>query len=338
MVGLHGQLQPVGNANYNAAPQVTERPARAIDQVVSVTPMPRRALPSARFTVAATGGARATRSPSASGVLNVAHLHHDQWHGHLHGQLQRPARPTTTRAAGHRVDQREQFDQTIDVATMRRSAAFGSSFHGRRDRRHPATWSPSQLGACSIGATFTMTSGTGTCTVNYNQAGNANYNAAPQVTESTSAGKASTSTALSSSANPSRVRPACDVHRDRFERRWHANRDASSSRSAASTSAHPSHSVPRTTPSSTTLAVGSRSITALYGGTTNFATSTGSLTQSVTKASVTVTVTSNHNPVKKGTSITFTVTVGTVRALDEDARRQGQAVPERHSGRQRGSR
>ena len=28
-----------------------------------------------------------------------------------------------------------------------------------------------------------MTSGTGTCTVHYNQAGNANYNAAPEVTE-----------------------------------------------------------------------------------------------------------------------------------------------------------
>jgi hypothetical protein len=35
-----------------------------------------------------------------------------------------------------------------------------------------------------------MTSGTGTCTVNYDQAGNTNYNPAPQVTESVSAQKA----------------------------------------------------------------------------------------------------------------------------------------------------
>ena len=35
-----------------------------------------------------------------------------------------------------------------------------------------------------------MTSGTGTCSVNYDQAGNANYNAAPQVTESVNAQKA----------------------------------------------------------------------------------------------------------------------------------------------------
>ena len=64
--------------------------------------------------------------------------------------------------------------------------------------------------------------------------------------------------------------------------------------------------------STNALAVGSRSISAVYSGSTNFATSTGTLSQSVTKANVTVTVTSNHNPVKKGTSITFTVTVGPV--------------------------
>ena len=46
-------------------------------------------------------------------------------------------------------------------------------------------------GVCSIGGTtVTMTSGTGTCTVAFDQAGNANYNAAPQVTETTTAQKA----------------------------------------------------------------------------------------------------------------------------------------------------
>ena len=39
-------------------------------------------------------------------------------------------------------------------------------------------------GACSnSGATYTMTSGTGTCSVIANQAGNCNYAAAPQVTK-----------------------------------------------------------------------------------------------------------------------------------------------------------
>src|SRR5262249_5556692 len=45
-------------------------------------------------------------------------------------------------------------------------------------------------GACSNAvAHFTMTSGTGTCTVHFNQSGNANYSAAPQVSESVTASK-----------------------------------------------------------------------------------------------------------------------------------------------------
>ena len=46
----------------------------------------------------------------------------------------------------------------------------------------------SSSGGCSnVGATFTMTSGTGACTVKYDQAGNANYSAAPTVTETVTA-------------------------------------------------------------------------------------------------------------------------------------------------------
>ena len=55
---------------------------------------------------------------------------------------------------------------------------------------NPVTFSSS--GACSnSGADFTMTSGTGTCTVTYDQAGDANYNAAPELSETTTAQKAS---------------------------------------------------------------------------------------------------------------------------------------------------
>ena len=43
-------------------------------------------------------------------------------------------------------------------------------------------------GSCSnSGATYTMTSGTGSCSVIANQAGNGNYSAAPQVTQTTTA-------------------------------------------------------------------------------------------------------------------------------------------------------
>ena len=50
----------------------------------------------------------------------------------------------------------------------------------------------SAAGVCSnVGRTFTMTNGTGTCTVQYDQAGNASYNAATPVTETVTAQKAS---------------------------------------------------------------------------------------------------------------------------------------------------
>jgi hypothetical protein len=50
----------------------------------------------------------------------------------------------------------------------------------------------SNSGGCTnLLGSFTMTSGTGTCTVKYDQAGDANYNAAPQLSETTTAQKAS---------------------------------------------------------------------------------------------------------------------------------------------------
>src|SRR5207247_4588323 len=49
----------------------------------------------------------------------------------------------------------------------------------------------SSAGACAnTGPTFTMTAGTGTCSVKYDQAGNTNYKAAPQVIETVTAQKA----------------------------------------------------------------------------------------------------------------------------------------------------
>ena len=67
-------------------------------------------------------------------------------------------------------------------------AVYGSQFTVRPRARSgdPVTYSSG--GACSnSGATFTMTSGTTACQVKYDQAGNANYNAAPEVTESVTA-------------------------------------------------------------------------------------------------------------------------------------------------------
>ena len=60
----------------------------------------------------------------------------------------------------------------------------------------------SSAGVCTnTTATFTMTSGTGTCTVKYDQAGDTNYNPATQVTESVTAQKASQTITFGALAN-----------------------------------------------------------------------------------------------------------------------------------------
>jgi hypothetical protein len=88
----------------------------------------------------------------------------------------------------------QKASQTISVTTHAPgSAAFGASF-GVAATAPGGPVSFSSGGSCSnSGATFTMTSGNGTCSVMYDQAGNANYNAATQIVESATAQKASQS-------------------------------------------------------------------------------------------------------------------------------------------------
>jgi len=77
------------------------------------------------------------------------------------------------------------------------NAAYNSQFTVAATASSGLDVTYSSAGACTnTGATFMMTSGTGTCTVKYDQAGNANYNAAPQVTENVTAQKASATITL----------------------------------------------------------------------------------------------------------------------------------------------
>ena len=106
----------------------------------------------------------------------------------------------------------QKADQAITVTTHApASAVFNSSFTSRRRRGSGGAVSFSSAGACSnTGATFTITSGSGTCTVKYDQAGNGNYNAAPQVTESVTAQKANQTIIVTLHA------PACAVFNTGF--------------------------------------------------------------------------------------------------------------------------
>jgi hypothetical protein len=97
-------------------------------------------------------------------------------------------------------------DQTISVATQApASAAYGSQFTVAANAPGGAV-SYSSAGSCTnTGATFTMTSAVGTCTVKYDQAGDGTYNAAPEVIESVAATKASQSITVTTHAPSSAV-------------------------------------------------------------------------------------------------------------------------------------
>jgi uncharacterized cupin superfamily protein len=83
-------------------------------------------------------------------------------------------------------------NQTITINTgAPATQVYDTSFTVAANASSGLPVSYSASGDCSnVGATFTMTSGTGTCTVHYNQAGNGNYNAAPEKTEAVTAEKA----------------------------------------------------------------------------------------------------------------------------------------------------
>jgi hypothetical protein len=115
--------------------------------------------------------------------------------------------PTTTFALTN-----TKIAQTITVNTHApASAVHNTSFIVSATSSSGLPVSFSSSGVCTnVGATFTMTSGTGTCTVKYDQAGNSNFNAAPQVTESVTAQKANQTITVNTHA------PASAVHNTGF--------------------------------------------------------------------------------------------------------------------------
>ena len=99
--------------------------------------------------------------------------------------------------------------QTITVtAAAPASAAYNSTFPVAATANSGLTVAITVSGGCTISAgTVTMTSGSGTCTVNFNQAGNADYAAATQVSETVTASKAAPTAAVTlTSADPVHLR------------------------------------------------------------------------------------------------------------------------------------
>jgi carboxypeptidase family protein len=188
-----------GDANYNDAPQVIESvTAQKADQTISVTThAPSSAVFNTSFGVAATGGESGNPVTFSSGDvctntgadftmtsgIGTCSVHYDQAGDDNYNDA---AEVTETVNAA-------KADQAILVTQHAPgSAVFGTGFNVAATgggSANPVTFS--SAGSCTnTGAAFTMTGGIGTCSVHYDQAGDDNYNAAPQVTETVNAQKA----------------------------------------------------------------------------------------------------------------------------------------------------
>jgi photosystem II stability/assembly factor-like uncharacterized protein len=188
-----------GDSNYSAATQVTETVnAQKAAQVILIgTHAPASATYGTGFTVSATGGGsgNAVTYGSSGGCSNtgadftmtsgstVCTVSYDQAGDSNYAAA--PERNETVSA--------DKASQTIHVGTAApASAVYGTSFNVSATgggSGNSITYGSS--GGCSnSGGHYTMTSGTTACSVTYDQAGDSNYSAAPQQSNSVTAVKA----------------------------------------------------------------------------------------------------------------------------------------------------
>jgi hypothetical protein len=186
-----------GDANYNAAPAVIRNveAAKANQTIAVTTHAPSSAAYNSSFTVTASTSSGLPVSLTGSGACSnngatftmtsgsgACTVKYDQaGDANYNAAAQITESVSATKA-----------NQTINITTHApATAAYNSSFTVAANgggSGNPVSFSSS--GACSNnGATFTMTSGSGTCTVKYDQAGDANYNAASQASETVNAAK-----------------------------------------------------------------------------------------------------------------------------------------------------
>jgi hypothetical protein len=210
------------------------------------------------------------------------------------------------------------YGQTVTfTATVSASAATGTVQF--LDNGNPVGTPVTLSGGVATYSTTALTVGTHSITASYG--GDTNFVGSTSTALSQEVDKASTTTALSSDHNPSTYGQTVTF-------------TATVSPSAATgTVQFLDNGNPVCSPMTlsggvatyltTALTAGTHSITASYGGDTNFVGSTSSaLNQEVDKASTTTALSSDHNPSTYGQTVTFTATVspstatGTVQFLD----------------------
>ena len=186
-----------GNANYSPASQVVEMvTAQKASQSINVTShAPASAVYLTSFGVAANAPGGVVSFSSAGVCSNsgstftmnsgtgTCQVRYDQVGNSNYSPASQIVESVTAQKAA----------QAITVTTHAPATALNGASFGVAATAPGGAATFSSAGACSnVGATFTMTSGTGTCQVRYDQSGNANFSAASQVVESVAATTATT--------------------------------------------------------------------------------------------------------------------------------------------------
>ncbi|PYO58881.1 MAG: hypothetical protein DMD83_01675, partial [Candidatus Rokuibacteriota bacterium] len=207
-----------GNGSYDAAAEVTsDTAARPATQSIAVKkPAPASAPFNASFRVAAkassglpvavttTGVCSSDGSTTGGNVLitmtgaaGTCTVHYNQAGSANYLAATEVSSDTTAQPAA----------QSIKVTTSApSSASYNASFTVAATASSGLPVAIATTGVCTGGGTgsavVTMTSGSGTCAVTFNQAGDASYLAAPQKTQTTAAREAAQSIAVTTSAPP----------------------------------------------------------------------------------------------------------------------------------------
>jgi len=187
-----------GNGNYNAAPQAQQSFVVAkLDQTISFTSTaPAGAqVGGATYTVTATStsglavtfSAGSTACTVAGSTVSFVHAATCTVNADQAGNAQyNPAPQAQQSFAVAKGDQTISFSTTAPTFGSATAAATPHTYNPAATATSTLTVTFSTAGACSFASpTVTFGPGAGTCTINADQAGNADWNAAPQVQQST---------------------------------------------------------------------------------------------------------------------------------------------------------
>ncbi|MGC9990491.1 MAG: protease pro-enzyme activation domain-containing protein [Terriglobales bacterium] len=189
-----------GNTTYAVAPTVTQTTSATLasQTITFTTNAPSSAAYGTHFTVAASGGASGNSLVfTSSGSCSNSGATYTMTSGAGTCSVIANQAGNANYSAAAQVTQTTNATQASQTITFTTSAPAGAAYGTNFTVVATGGASGNSLvftsaGSCSnSGATYTMTSGAGTCSVIANQAGNANYAAAAQVTQTTNATLAS---------------------------------------------------------------------------------------------------------------------------------------------------